>query len=144
VKQVIPALIILVVAAALVLVGCKTTRSGYATAPYKVARSDGKFELRDYPALTMVETTMARTGTDADSSFNRLFGFITGRNEPKQKISMTTPVFMSGIDSNRTMAFVLPAKITSAQAPKPADPSAPVLPHDCILSPAARHDSLVM
>ena len=125
-KKVIPVFIILVVAAALVLVGCKTTRSGYESAPYKVARSDGKFELRDYPALTVVEATMARTGTDADSSFNRLFGFITGHNEAKQNISMTTPVFMSGTESNRTMAFVLPAKITSAQAPKPADPSVKV------------------
>ena len=34
---------------------------------------------------------------------------------------MTTPVFMSGNDSNRTMAFVLPAKLNAATAPKPAD-----------------------
>ena len=34
---------------------------------------------------------------------------------------MTTPVFMSGQDTNRTMAFVLPAKLNATNAPKPAD-----------------------
>lgn len=112
---------ILVLATGLALVGCQATRAGYESAPYQVVRADGKFELRNYPALTVVETPMARTGSDADGSFNRLFGFITGRNEAKQKIAMTTPVFMSGSDSNRTMAFVMPASMSTAQAPKPAD-----------------------
>ena len=42
------------------------------------------------------------------------------RNEAKQKISMTTPVFMSGSDSSRTMAFVMPAKMKPRQVPGPA------------------------
>jgi len=120
------ALSILAVAAALILVGCQATRAGYESAPYRVVRADGKFELRDYPALTVVETTMTSTGNDTDGSLNRLFGFITGRNEAKQKISMTTPVFMSGTDSNRTMAFVLPAKLKSDQVPRPSDDSVTV------------------
>lgn len=120
-KKWIITLSILVVAAGLALVGCQVTRAGYESAPYQVVRADGKFELRNYPALTVVETPMTRTGSDADGSFNRLFGFITGRNEAKQKIAMTTPVFMSGSDSNRTMAFVMPTGMNTAQAPKPAD-----------------------
>jgi len=113
--------VMLLIGAGLIFVGCQTTRSGYESAPYKVGRTDGKFELRDYPALTVVETPMTRGGNEADGSFNRLFRFITGGNEAKQKIAMTTPVFMSGSDSNRTMAFVLPAKLNAATAPKPAD-----------------------
>jgi hypothetical protein len=35
---------------------------------------------------------MARSGNTADGSFMRLYHFITGRNEAKQKIAMTTPV----------------------------------------------------
>ena len=109
-----------------VAVGWRTSRGGYETTPYKLVHSAGKFELRDYPALTVVETTMTRTGNDADRSFNRLFGFITGRNEARQKIAMTTPVFMSESDSNRTMAFVMPANLRSGQVPRPADGSVTV------------------
>lgn len=75
------ALFILAVAVALILVGCKATRAGYESAPYKVLRSSGKFEVRDYPALTVVETPMAGGGDESSSSFNRLFRFITGGNE---------------------------------------------------------------
>ena len=34
---------------------------------------------------------------------------------------MTTPVFMSGNDTNRTMAFVLPARLKTDEVPRPAD-----------------------
>ncbi|MEI6392866.1 MAG: heme-binding protein [Verrucomicrobiota bacterium] len=113
--------VMLLIGAGLIFVGCQTTRSGYESAPYKVGRTDGKFELRDYPALTVVETPMTPSGKSADGSFMRLFRFITGGNEAKQKIAMTTPVFMSGNDTNRTMAFVLPAKLKAAEVPRPAD-----------------------
>lgn len=111
--------VILLIGAGLIFVGCQATRSGYESAPYKVVRTAGKFEVRDYPALTVVETPMANA--NGDGSFGRLFRFISGGNEGKQKIAMTTPVFMSGSDSNATMAFVLPAKFNAATAPKPAD-----------------------
>ena len=57
----------------------------------------------------------------SDGSFMRLFRFITGRNEVKQKIAMTTPVFMSGSATNLTMAFVMPAKMKSGEVPTPED-----------------------
>jgi DNA gyrase inhibitor GyrI len=119
-------LFMLVIAGALILAGCQATRAGYESAPYKVVRSEGKFEVRDYPAVMVVETPMARSGNEADGSFNRLFRFITGGNEAKQKISMTTPVFMSGSESNATMAFVMPAKLAESQVPKPTDGSVKV------------------
>ncbi len=113
-------IIIGVVEVGLLMAGCQATRAGYESAPYKVVRSDGKFELRDYPSLTVVETRRADTN-GSDGSFMRLFRFITGANEGKQKIAMTTPVFMSGSATNPTMAFVLPAKLKSGEVPKPAD-----------------------
>ncbi len=109
--------------AALVATGCGTVRAGYESAPYKVVRTEGNFELRDYPALTVVETPMANGHNGSDGSFNRLFRFITGGNEANQKISMTTPVFMSGGDTNANMAFVMPAKMKTGEVPKPLDPS---------------------
>ena len=119
-KMLIPLLIVVVVAV-VVLAGCQATRAGYETAPYTVIRTDGKFELRDYPAMTVVETPMIRSKNGGDGSFMRLFRFITGGNAAKEKIAMTTPVFMAGDETNSTMAFVLPAKLKSGEVPNPTD-----------------------
>jgi hypothetical protein len=115
-------LLILVAVIGLALAGCQATRAGYESAPYKVMRSSGKFEVRDYPGLTVVETLMAPGSRDgSDGGFMRLFRFISGGNETKQKIAMTTPVFMSGGGTNASMAFVMPAKLKTADVPKPKD-----------------------
>ena len=112
--------------AGLIATGCGTVRGGYESAPYKVVRSDGNFELRDYPPLTVVETPMTRASDGSDGSFNRLFRFISGGNASNQKIAMTTPVFMSGDETNATMAFVMPAQMKTGEAPKPTDGSVTV------------------
>lgn len=104
----------------LVFAGCQATRAGYESAPYQTVRADGAAELRDYPALAVVETPMAKPD-GRDGSFMRLFRFITGGNAAKQEIPMTTPVFMSGSATNLTMAFVLPAKLAPHSVPQPAD-----------------------
>jgi len=116
-------LIVTVVALSIltVVVGCRTSRSAYATAPFKRERSSGKFELRDYPTLTLVETSM--TDADGNSGFGRLFRYITGRNEGAQKIAMTTPVFMSADENHAAMAFVMPASLKTNQVPQPTDKS---------------------
>jgi len=118
--------LILAVLIGLAVAGCKVTRSGYESAPYQVVRADGKFQVRDYPALTVVETPMAGNRNGDDGSFMRLFGFITGKNVAKQKIAMTTPVFMSGSETNATMAFVLPTKLKSGTVPQPSESSVSV------------------
>jgi hypothetical protein len=106
----------------LLLAGCQVTRAGYETAPYTVVLTDGDFELRDYPALLLVETPMANAN-GGDGGFRRLFRFITGANADKQKIAMTTPVYLSGGPARPTMAFVMPATLKPASVPKPEDPS---------------------
>lgn len=106
---------IIVIAVLLTFAGCQSSRSGYKSAPYVIVRSDGNFELRDYPELTVAETSMKEGGSGG--SFNRLFRFITGGNKDRQKISMTTPVFMSGSGSDDTMAFVMPAEIGKVSQP---------------------------
>jgi hypothetical protein len=119
-------LLILLAVAALVFAGCQATRAGYESAPCRVVRTDGDFELRTYPALTVVETTMTSNGNGDDGSFMRLFRYIGGSNDAKEKIAMTTPVFMSDSASNRMMAFVLPAKFKPGAVPQPADPAVKV------------------
>ncbi len=96
-----------VLSIAAVATGCAATRAGYATAPHVVVRRDGAFEIRDYPALQLAQTSMDR---GENGGFMRLFDFISGKNEAGEKIAMTTPVFMERAPGGETgsMAFVLP------------------------------------
>jgi len=102
-------------------VGCQATRAGYETAPYRVLQAKGDFEVRDYPVLTIVETQMSQGGSGSSDSFQSLFRFITGANDAKQEIPMTTPVFMLSANSDATMAFVMPAKMKAREVPRPSD-----------------------
>jgi DNA gyrase inhibitor GyrI len=119
------AALLLALAILVVLAGCKTSRKGYESAPYKVVSKDGKFEVRDYPALTVVETPMR---DDSGSSFQRLFRYISGGNADGEKIAMTTPVFMAGMDSQRSMSFVMPADMKSTPAPSDSSVSVATIP----------------
>jgi hypothetical protein len=110
------------VVAVLLTAGCAAMRAGYKSAPYQVARRDGHFELRNYPALVLAETSLR----GSDDSFMRLFRFIGGKNAAKQKIAMTTPVFMADEATNATMAFVMPKNMSAGQTPKPDDPNVSV------------------
>lgn len=75
------ALLILLITAALVLTGCNATRAGYESAHCQVVRPSGKFQVRDYPALTVVETRMAPVRNGLDGTLSHLFGFINGSND---------------------------------------------------------------
>ena len=111
--------LVIVAGVALIWAGCATSRAGYESAPYKLVKKEGAFELREYPALVLVETPMR----GADDSFMRLFRYIGGQNTATQKIAMTTPVFMSGADTNATMAFVMPKTMSADGTPRPTNPS---------------------
>ena len=99
-----------------------TSRSAYETAPYNVVKSDGPFELREYPSLTMATTDMEPDYEGRDGSFMQLFKYISGENAREQKIPMTTPVFMeqNAGGSPRTMGFVLPQKLSEKDTPQPS------------------------
>jgi len=103
---------------AALLVACGATRAGYESAPYKVARNESGFEIRDYPALQVASTKRAGIN-DRDERFMRLFRYISGSNESKQKIAMTTPVFMDQTEERQEMMFVLPESL-GASAPAPS------------------------
>ena len=101
------------VISATTLTGCFATRAGYESAPYRLVRRDGKVEIREYPALQVVETTLG--GDD----FMRLFRYISKENAGEQKIAMTTPVLMTGVGSDvKRMAFVLPEEMEVPPAPR--------------------------
>jgi hypothetical protein len=104
-------------------------------------RDAGRFEIRDYAAHLVAETTVPANATAAsDAGFGRLFEYITGANRSRQDIAMTTPVTRSGVqgggenlamtvpvtDTRRgdsvVVAFVVPAQFTLATVPQPTNP----------------------
>ena len=75
--------------------------------------------MRDYPELK-VASTASVSEKGRDGKFMRLFGYISGKNERSEKISMTTPVFMARDGTEEKMSFVVPEKVAVAGAPAPA------------------------
>jgi len=104
--------------------------AGYETPDYRVVSAEGAFEIRDYPALTVVSAPMPHRGQDG--AFMKLFRFIEGRNDRAEKIAMTTPVLMSGTESG-TMSFVVPKGVAEHGVPTPSNPELTVT-----TKPAAR------
>ena len=105
-----------------------TAGDKYESAEYSVVTSDGKFEVREYPELAIASTSMKSYGDGRDGSFMRLFRYISGESEAKQKIAMTTPVFMEAqteTDAGQ-MAFVLPNDVAEKSAPNPVSESVEV------------------
>ena len=95
-------------------------RAAYESAEYKILESDGKFEVREYPDLMLVATTTKLDAQGRDGSFMKLFSYISGATETKQKISMTTPVFMENDkESSVQMGFVMPRDVAIKGVPKP-------------------------
>lgn len=116
-KKRMPLLVLIpVVLAAFWLVS--TSRAATETPEYKVVRTDEKFEIRDYPALTIATTPM--NGGGMNGSFGQLFRFITGSNEGSEKIEMTSPVLIETLKEKKTMSFIMPKKAVEKGVPKPA------------------------
>lgn len=92
-------------------------RDDYETPDYEVVKSEGAFELRDYPAMVVVSAPMKSKGGRRNSAFMQLFGYISGKNEAEQKIAMTTPVITGSEDGKTAMSFVVPEDVAKAGAP---------------------------
>ena len=114
-------LAILLPVAAAVFWLVNTSRAATETPDYKVIRTDEKFEIRDYPALTIATTQMNDDGMNG--GFGQLFRFITGKNEGSEKIEMTSPVLIDTAKDKKTMSFIMPRKAVEKGVPKPAGES---------------------
>lgn len=95
-----------------------TSRAATETPEYKIIRTEEKFEIRDYPALTVATTPMV--DGDKDSGFRQLFRFITGSNQAAEKIEMTAPVLIDSTRDKSTMSFIMPKKAVAKGVPKPS------------------------
>ena len=95
-----------------------TSRAATETPDYTTVRKDEKFEIRDYPSLTVATTKMNDDGMNG--GFGELFKFITGTNETKEKIAMTSPVLIDTANEKKTMSFIMPKASVEKGVPKPA------------------------
>jgi effector-binding domain-containing protein len=108
-------------------------------AKYTVVKQQDAFELRDYAPHILAETIVDGTLEDASSkAFNRLFRYISGNNESRNKVAMTSPVSQSpsrekiamtapvgqrSVGEKWAVSFMMPASYTMASLPKPNDTS---------------------
>jgi len=107
-------------------------------AKYTVIMKEGNYELRQYESHIVAETAVDgdfdKAGNDG---FRRLFKYISGENQKKQSIAMTTPVSQEAgsekiamtapVSQEQTggqwrIAFVMPSEYTMDTLPQPVDP----------------------
>lgn len=92
---------------------------------YKVVKSDGAIEVRDYPSLLIAEVTVSgERGQAASRAFRKLAGFIFGGNDSDTSIAMTAPVVQIPMDSGEWVVnFMMPNQFTAETLPTPNDPA---------------------
>lgn len=104
---------------------------------FTTVMKDGKFEVRDYPALVVAEVTVSgRQKEAANKGFRLLAGYIFGGNTRRQsiamtapvaqqptseKIAMTAPVTQTRDGETWTVRFTMPSEYTIDTLPKPDD-----------------------
>jgi hypothetical protein len=108
-------------------------------AKYTVLQKRDAFELREYApqvvAETLVQGDFSSVGNEA---FQRLYGYISGKNRKaksipmtapvnqeagSEKIPMTAPVNQEQVGNEWRVAFVMPADSRLSDLPAPLDPS---------------------
>jgi len=66
---------------------------------YRALISDGDYQIRDYPAVTVAETVVEGPRRDAlDRGFRRLADYIFAKSREGEKLEMTVPVMQDGGD----------------------------------------------
>lgn len=75
---------------------------------YRVIKEYNAAELRYYPPVMKIQS---------NNDFNSLFNYISGNNSTREKISMTSPVYMGDGKGSNVMAFVLPNDFNQKNTP---------------------------
>ena len=92
----------------------------FETAKYSVIdKISRKIELREYPTFYLANT-ITTVDDRMSNGFNAVFDYISGQNDTKTKISMTTPVVTTVNDGKLTTGFVIPSKFSN-KAPNPTN-----------------------
>lgn len=90
---------------------------------YRLVLKDKELEIRYYPSATFATVYSAATNYKelGSNGFRKLAGFIFGKNEQNEGISMTAPVRMSMSEKGSSMSFVMPKKYDTKTLPTPKD-----------------------
>ncbi|MBN2605188.1 MAG: heme-binding protein [Bacilli bacterium] len=94
----------------------------FETIDYKVIKKIGNIEIREYNAFNLA-TTKTKLNKNLDNGFNKVFDYIGGNNESKEKIKMTVPVVSVMEEEYYTTSFVVPKKYDVSHIPVPKDSS---------------------
>jgi hypothetical protein len=101
------------------------------TPQYKVIKTIGDVEIRQYPKMIVAQTTLFDTSMEKsmNSGFRTIAGYIFGGNDSNQKIAMTAPVVMKMGDTS-IMYFVMPKQYKKDELPKPTSSKVKILEED--------------
>lgn len=96
------------------------------TAQFTLLKEKEDFSVRAYEPMVLVSVEMENAKENrkksSNTSFMKLFRYISKNNEKEQKIAMTTPVLRDmGNEGNEKMYFVMPAAHVEEGSPAPKD-----------------------
>jgi hypothetical protein len=106
----------------LLLSACNLFSSeNYEQPEYKVLKSEGNIEIREYKKFIVAETVVEGTRKTApNKAFRVLAEYIFGGNKNSQKIPMTAPVLIEKeTDKLWSMKFMMPKKFVMNELPLP-------------------------
>lgn len=101
-----------------------------ASQPYTILEElPGGVEVRHYPEHTLISVEVSADFSSAgNAGFRPLVSYISGANQSRQQIAMTTPVTHEPqSEARHTISFVLPEGMTLQDAPVPADAAVTVV-----------------
>ncbi|MEM1045282.1 MAG: heme-binding protein [Pseudomonadota bacterium] len=97
------------------------TFRGIETPAYSAIKSDGAFELRDYPKLVVASfDAQGDRGVAVRRAFSPLADYIFAKKRSGEKIAMTAPVTQTPDADNWTVSFIMPAGRTLNDLPDPS------------------------
>ena len=90
---------------------------------YETLDTNEIYEIRKYSDRLVIETETS----NQNSSFRKLFNYISGSNEKNQEIKMTAPVTQIEKNGNMTMQFYLPSEFDKSNVPNPSNSEVKIL-----------------
>ena len=94
----------------------------YEEAGYQVVQKFENFEIRSYQERYVIQVRY----NNQNGGFQKLFNYISGKNQNSEKIEMTTPVTQYASGNQQVMQFYLPARFDQKSAPIPLNNSVEV------------------